>query len=130
VVAAIGGTNTGDQLGQSVASAGDVDQDGVPDLIVGAWAADGVGGLDAGEAIVFSGATFQPLFTFQGAGPQDGFGVDVAGPGDVDGDGFVDLLIGAYGADAGGADAGSAYMFSGQTGFIHLVLPGASAGDT
>ncbi len=129
LLASISGTNQEDQFGQSVAPAGDVDQDGVPDLLVGAWAADGVAGQNSGAATVISGATFTPLFTFQGSGAGDNFGVDVAGPGDVDGDGFVDVVVGAWASDLGGADAGAAFLFSGQTGFSHLVVPGLAAGD-
>ena len=127
--ASINGTNTGDQMGQSVAAAGDVNQDGVPDLLVGAWAADGAGGANSGEVLVVSGTNFQPIYTFQGAGAGDNFGIDLDGIGDADNDGFVDVAIGAWAADAGGANTGTVTIHSGQTGFLHQVIPGTAAGD-
>jgi hypothetical protein len=90
---------------------GDVNQDGVPDIIVGA----GPGG--APQVRVYDGRTFQPL-----AGPLSSFlgifptgftgGVFVAA-GDVDGDGFADIIVGA---DAGGGP--EVNVFSGRTGAV------------
>jgi FG-GAP repeat len=63
----------------------------------------------------------------------DGFGGRVASAGDVNGDGFVDVIVGARNADAGGTDAGAAYVFFGAADRYAPVLPkslvGEAAGD-
>ena len=114
-----------DQSGYSVASAGDVNGDGYDDLIVGARFADS-NGLDAGASYVVFGkasgfaATVDLSslngttgFKLSGASASDLSGWSVASAGDVNGDGYDDLVIGAYGADANGADSGAAYVVFG-----------------
>jgi len=117
-------------LGWSVAGAGDVDGDGFADLIVGAHFAAPNGLTDAGSAFVFSGATGTQLFRFNGQTAGDYLGFSVAGAGDVDGDGFSDLIVGAILSDPNGlADAGSAFIFSGATGAQLFRLNGQAAWD-
>ncbi|HET6202377.1 MAG TPA: integrin alpha [Planctomycetota bacterium] len=116
-------------LGYSVASAGDVDGDGVPDVIAGAPFAGLVSPTGVGEARVFSGATGALLYTFNGAAPQNYFGFSVSGLGDADGDGLDDLLVGAPWADPGGAaDAGQCRVFSGATGASLYDVSGSGGG--
>ena len=117
-----------DRFGASVASAGDVNNDGFDDLIVGAFR-NNVGGNEAGQAYVFSGQTGDTLYVFTGEAAGDRFGISVASAGDVDNDGFDDLIVGALYNDAGGNDAGRAYVFSGQTGDTLYVFTGAAADD-
>ena len=112
-----------DYLGVSVASAGDVNNDGFDDMIVGAWKND-AGGSEAGRAYVFSGLNGDTLYVFTGEAAEDWFGVSVASAGDVNNDGFADLIVGAPRNDAGGTDAGRAYVFSGQTGDTLYVFTG------
>lgn len=93
-----------------MAAAGDVDGDGLDDVLVG----------DAAQALafVYSGATGAVLHTLSGVGgsPTDGFGRSVAGVGDVDGDGVGDLAVSAVPAFS---DAGYVRVFSGAAG-AHL----------
>ncbi len=89
-----GPDGAGSRFGASVAGAGDVDADGFADVIVGA---DGVGS-DAGRVFVFHGS-HSPLATTPRAELRSAeggrFGASVAGIGDVDGDGYPDLAVGA-----------------------------------
>src|SRR6185436_18717216 len=81
------GDSDGDAFGTAVAGAGDVDQDGFDDVIVGARYDD--------HTAIFSGATGAVLHAFYGDGEGDRLGYSVAGAGDVDGDGFADIVAGA-----------------------------------
>ncbi len=112
-------------LGHSVSGAGDVNGDGYADLIVGAPSND----AGAGRAYVYSGQTGDLLHTFTGEAAGDMLGHSVSGAGDVDGDGYADLIVGAPGNDAGGSNAGRAYVYSGQTGGFLYTFTGEAAGD-
>jgi hypothetical protein len=131
---ALTGASPGDNFGGSVASAGDMNGDGIDDLIVGAYQSD-FGGLDAGQVYVFFGGArpdAKPDLLMTGEAAGDLFGVSVAGVGDVNKDGYADILVGAYGNDAHGANAGRAYLYFGgprPDGRPDLVLSGESAGD-
>ena len=104
---------SGEHLGWSVAGTGDADGDAVPDLLAGAPDSDPGGSVDAGRAVLFSGASGSVLRTFAGTGAGDRLGLSVAGPGDVNADGFADLAMGSPGADpAGLVDAGRATVIS------------------
>ncbi|MHC4845334.1 MAG: integrin alpha, partial [Planctomycetota bacterium] len=95
------GESPGDRLGRSVAALGDVDNDGVGDLLVGAPGVDAAAN-DAGRATAYSGATGNVIATFDGTNAVDGLGRSVAGGGDLNGDGMPDAVIGVPGADPGG----------------------------
>ena len=125
------GDTAGDQLGISVSGAGDVNGDGVPDLIVGAFWDDPGGLSNAGSAYVFSGADGSLLYQVTGDTVGDNFGISVSGAGDVNGDGRADFIVGAYFDDpaGGGTDAGSAYVFSGADGSLLYQRTGDTAGD-
>jgi hypothetical protein len=117
-----------DHSGYSVSSAGDVNGDGFDDLIIGTDITSNLNNWSAGEAYVVFGkssgfsSTFN-LSTLDGANGfrllgidrYDRFGSSVSSAGDVNGDGFDDLIIGAYEADPGGeSDAGETYIVFGQ----------------
>ena len=98
-----------------MAGAGDVNHDGYADVIVGAYGND-AGGAAAGRAYVyFGGASPNNVadVTLTGAAASDWFGYAVAGAGDVNGDGYDDVIVGAYYNDAGGTNAGRAYVYYG-----------------
>ncbi|MCB9568273.1 MAG: FG-GAP repeat protein [Myxococcales bacterium] len=110
----------GDNLGYGIADAGDVDDDGVPDLIAGA---PGVGG---GRALVYSGADGSLLLTLASEADGASFGAAVAAAGDVDGDGHGDLLVGAPSDASAGADAGRVHLFAGIDGATIWIRDGAA----
>ena len=122
------GDSGGDGFGFSVSGAGDVNADGFADLIVGAVVDDN-NGTDSGSARVFSGFDGSILYTFNGDSPRDFFGWSVSGAGDVNADGFDDLIVGAVGDDNNGGGSGSARVFSGFDGSILYTFDGESAGD-
>jgi hypothetical protein len=111
----------GDQVGTGVEGAGDTNHDGIPDVVAGA-----PGG---GRAYVYSGRDGKILQTFEAEDKQDAFGRHASGAGDVDRDGYADVIVGAPGNSAGGQGAGRAYVYSGKTGRPLLTLTGERAGD-
>jgi hypothetical protein len=105
--------------GVEVSDAGDVNGDGFADLIMGAKFEDGPGGADAGAAYLVLGPVAGVVEAdavdarFWGEKRLDWLGYSVSSAGDTDGDGYDDLLLGAYGTDYGAPQAGSAYLFLG-----------------
>jgi hypothetical protein len=117
-----------DFFGADVGRAGDVDGDGVNDLIIGA-SQEVFPGTGAGYARVFSGTDFSELLTLHGSTPDEAFGAAVAGLGDVEGDGFGDLLVGAAGPWYDPSLAGRVTVFSGFDGDEIDSLVGDAPGD-
>jgi FG-GAP repeat/RTX calcium-binding nonapeptide repeat (4 copies) len=124
------GLSAHDQAGLSVASAGDINGDGFADLIVGAQGVSENGNTYAGASYVVFGHAggFAPTldlstldgttgFTITGAAAQDNSGHSVASAGDINGDGFADLVIGAFGASQNGNPYyGATYVVYGHAG--------------
>lgn len=117
-----------EQYGLAVGGAGDVDDDGFDDFVVGA-AGFNNHGLRTGTAWVISGRTAAVLYVFYGDHEYDEFGRSVAGAGDVNNDGYADIIVGAPGDDSNGFGSGMARVFSGFDGSVLLNVPGGSPGD-
>ena len=115
--------NSANQFGQSLAG-GDVDGDGVADLLVGV---SHHGSEDHGRVVVYSGATQDVIHRIAGNDADDRFGTSVAFVGDLNQDGFGDLLVGA---PQDSARPGYAQVFSGRDKALLLHLVGASNGDS
>ncbi len=125
---ALTGIDAGDRSGFSVSSAGDVNGDGYDDLIIGAYGADPNGNSSGETYIVYGGASAPGIggvldlgaldgsngFTLTGIDEYDNSGSTVSSAGDVNGDGYDDLIIGASGADPDGdSNAGETYIIYG-----------------
>jgi hypothetical protein len=137
------GIDAADRSGYSVASAGDVNGDGYADLIIGARGADPGGDSDAGESyVVFGKASgFGSALELSSLDGTNGFRLDgidlndrsghsVASAGDVNADGYADLLIGAYHANVGGDnEVGESYVVFGMSGFGSALDLAALNGD-
>ena len=114
----------GGKAGSSISSAGDVDGDGLDDILIGAemglgpiWLSVGTTYLLLGSSIA-SGGSFNSASahaTFVGEGINDYLGRSVSTAGDVDGDGLDDILIGAPENDDGSNQAGKSYLVLGST---------------
>ncbi|WP_416559215.1 Ig-like domain-containing protein [Limnohabitans sp. yimb22184] len=138
----INGQGASDNSGNSVASAGDVNGDGLTDLIVGAFISDPIAGLNAGRSYVVFGKTGMTAvdlsavaagnggFVINGQAAGDNSGNSVASAGDVNGDGLSDLIVGARSSDpTAGADAGRSYVVFGKTGTTGVDLSAVAAGN-
>ena len=119
----IDGTDSS-RIGASVAGAGDVNGDGLDDLIVGSPFADSDGRYNTGESYLVFGKSDHANVDLaslgdggvriQGKDIQDRSGSSVSGSGDINGDGLADLIIGAPGAEIGGQQfAGETYIVFG-----------------
>ncbi len=122
----LSGEVAGDEAGRSVSAAGDVNGDGFADLIVGAYGADPNGSLSGAAWVVFgkaggfdanlniSGLDGTTGFQISGEAAGDLAGWSVSSAGDVNGDGFADVIVGAPGADTNVADSGAAWVVFGK----------------
>jgi hypothetical protein len=126
----INGTNPYDYLGWSVSDAGDLNNDGIADLVIGTPYADPNGITNAGSTYVVFGGINIGLggsidlstlngsngFAINGTNSSDYLGRSVSDAEDINNDGIADLIIGARGADPNGInDAGSTYVVFGGT---------------
>ncbi len=120
--------------------AGELNGDGYGDILVG-WSAAGAMSSYVGAAYVVLGPVSGSMElanaegVWRGGNDYDFAGSGAAGVGDVDGDGYGDLLVGAYGADSGGSGAGAAYLLLGPATGGHALgeaacrLNGEQPGD-
>ena len=129
------GEAAGDNLGFTVANAGDADSDGCEDVVYGVPKADPDKLTNAGIAVVRSGATGNELFRIKGEVKGNLLGRAVAGAGDVNNDGNDDVIVGMPKDDVLGLtgkmmkDAGAAAVYSGADGSKLFRIEGEGAGD-
>ena len=127
----IEGRNDGDQAGRSLQFAGDVNGDGLNDFIIGAPATSSDGKQNVGEAYVVFGQVANPNalplgnlngtngFRIKGLTFNDEAGSAVGGGGDINNDGYDDLIIGAPGSDIDEltTESGAAFVLFGRPSF-------------
>jgi Ca2+-binding RTX toxin-like protein len=150
----INGIAVRDQSGYSVSGAGDINGDGIDDLILGANLADPNGSASGQSYVVFGSKNgFAADFNLSALDGSNGFkingiaagdrsGTSVSRAGDVNGDGVDDLIVGARGADSNGESSGQSYVVFGKRGGFSadidlsslngtngFILNGVEAGD-
>ncbi|MFO1349398.1 MAG: integrin alpha [Gammaproteobacteria bacterium] len=126
----LSGVAAGDRSGRAVSELGDVNGDGVADLLIGAYLADPNGSDSGASYVVFGSSTLSTLgtaglplsalngtngFKISGAAAGDFSGIAVSGLGDVNGDGRADLLISAFRANPNGSYSGASYVVFGSS---------------
>ncbi|MFN0060379.1 MAG: FG-GAP-like repeat-containing protein [Planctomycetota bacterium] len=120
-------------FGESVATAGDVDGDGYSDVIVGAIGFDN-SETDEGRAFVYfgsaAGLSLSSTWAAESNQANANFGESVAGAGDVNGDGYSDVIVGANTFDNGQADEGRAYLYLGNSAGVPRILQQRRIDDT
>ncbi|MFK5955299.1 MAG: integrin alpha [Planctomycetota bacterium] len=122
------GSVASERLGEALSIGGDINADGTPDILVGADFADAAGFARAGLVMVYSGVDSSLLYQFTGSADFENFGTALVSIGDINGDGFDDILIGSPGADpALLSSAGEIDIFSGSDGSSLLHLDGTTA---
>jgi hypothetical protein len=129
----IHGGDSSDYFASSLSDAGDINGDGFADIIVGAFGAD-ANGVDSGASYVIFGKSggFSADVYLSSLNGTNGFKIvgeaagdragSVSAAGDINHDGFADLVVGASGADANGVDSGAGYVVFGHSGAFPAVL--------
>lgn len=128
-----------DSSGSSVSSAGDINGDGLADLVVGAPNADPNGQSSGRSYVVFGKADTDavPLsdvaggmggFALDGEAEHDNAGSSVSGAGDVNGDGVADIIIGAPGNASNGQGSGRSYVVFGKADTVAVQLSDVASG--
>jgi len=101
----------------SVGTAGDVNGDGYADVIIGAFLFDN-GQTDEGRAFVYqgsaSGLSLTPIWAAESNQASAQFGISVGTAGDVNGDGYADVIVGAQNFDNGQTNEGRAFLYHGS----------------
>ena len=121
---------TGAQLGAMFLSVvGDINRDKVPDIYASDFS-NAAKGNATGRIYVHSGADGRRLLTLTGEGANDGFGIGPADAGDVNDDGYDDLIVGAWQHSSGARSGGKVYLFSGKDGGLIRAYTCRIAGDT
>jgi len=113
-------------FGNGIGFAGDVDGDGAGDVVAGSYDR---AGSQTGYALVFTASNGMTLRVLRSGKTGDQFGIQAHGVGDLDRDGYDDLVVAAPTDDSAGPAAGRAYFFSGHTGEVLFTLEGDAPGD-
>lgn len=119
------GAAPSDRLGEAVVLAGDIDGDGTDDILIGAEYANTLGYLRNGSVYAYSGANGSLLHDFHGNADFQRFGSAIASAGDINHDGYEDILIGSPESNpALLTAAGQIEVYSGFDGSLLLHVDG------
>ena len=130
-----------DRAGISVSSAGDINGDGLDDLIVGADYSDPNGNHSGASYVVYGKTSVTAIelsdialgqggFVINGAGANDQSGLLVNDAGDINGDGFDDLIVGAYHDDPNSDNSGATFVIFGGLSLANSVMVGTTSNET
>ena len=122
------GDATSAGFGDVVGNAGDVNADGIPDIIVGDRY-DNTAASQAGSAWVFSGVDGALLYRFYGSASSDNFGAAVSSAGDVNNDATIDLVVGVPMSDEVAKNAGQVTVFDGLGKTVLYARYGYQSGE-
>ena len=121
---------TGAALGYMFVSVlGDVDKDGTPDIYAADFS-DSAKGPASGRIYIYSGKTGRLLRTLTGEAPREGFGIGPGRVGDVDQDGYDDLIVGSWQYSGAAWSGGRVQVFSGKDGKLLQDIVGKVPGET
>lgn len=121
---------TGAALGAMFASVvGDVDGDKVPDVFASDYP-NSAKGPSTGRAYIHSGKDGHRLYTFTGESAGDGFGIGAPNVGDINRDGYDDLLLGAWQHASAAISGGKVYLYSGKDGSLLRTITCRVPGET
>ena len=115
--------------GMFLSVVGDLDADGTEDVYIADWG-DNAAAPGAGKVYLYSGRDGSRLFTLEGEAAGDGFGIGIADAGDVDRDGFDDLVVGAWQHGSAAPSGGKLYVHSGRDASLLYTVTGKVAGET
>ena len=118
--------DAGDYFGQVLSAAGDINADGFDDIMVGAESSS-LANEESGTVYIYSGKDGSEIYKFHGENQFDHFGQAVSSVGDINNDGYADVIIGAPYSDINGLTSGSAYVFSGVDGSILYTFNGEAS---
>ncbi|MBN1581499.1 MAG: FG-GAP repeat protein, partial [Anaerolineae bacterium] len=128
----VDGDQSGARLGLSSGTAGDINNDGYADIIIGAPYYDH-GQTDEGMALVYygspSGLYASASWTAEGNQPDARFGSRVGTAGDVNGDGYADVIVTAVRYDHGQTDEGMAFVYHGSTAGLNATADWTAESD-
>ncbi|MBK9332673.1 MAG: FG-GAP repeat protein [Ignavibacteria bacterium] len=126
------GNLAGVNFGNSVSSAGDVNGDGYSDVIIGSYRL-GNGQAEEGAAFVYHGSgmglSLASNWSAEGNQFDAGFGISVSSAGDINGDGFSDVIVGALWYDNGQSDEGRVFVYHGSASGLSLTSNWSAEGN-